>query len=76
MQKLMQTVRMPEAEWRQVLQESMSTEAKEDKLSTGHVWAAGFHHIMICSHLARILTLTNRLFLQLSIFFRAAVNRG
>jgi hypothetical protein len=63
MQQLMQTARMLEAEWRQVLQGGMSMGAKEDESSTGHVWAAGFHHGMAHSHLAGILKLTNHLFL-------------
>jgi hypothetical protein len=37
--------------------------AKEDESSTGHVWAAGFHHVTACSHLARVLKLMNCLFL-------------
>jgi hypothetical protein len=49
----MQTARMLEAEWRQVLQGSMG--AKENGLSTGHIWAAGFHRVTARSHLARIL---------------------
>jgi hypothetical protein len=40
---------MLEAEWRQVLRGSVGTGAKEDESSSGHVWAAGFHHIMACS---------------------------
>jgi hypothetical protein len=50
--------------------------AKEDELSTGRVWAAGFHHVSAHSHLAGVLILTNRLFLQYFNFLRAAVNRG
>jgi hypothetical protein len=41
----------------------MSTGAKEDESSTGRVWAAGFHHIMAGSGLARVLKIMNRLFL-------------
>jgi hypothetical protein len=37
--------------------------AKEDELSTGCVWAAGFHHVTACSRLVGILKLTNHLFL-------------
>jgi hypothetical protein len=59
----MQTARMLEAEWRQVLWGSMSMGAKEDESSTGHVWAAGFHRVTARSHLARILRLMNHLFL-------------
>jgi len=36
---------------------------KEDESNTGCTWAAGFHHVMARSHLARILKLMNRLFL-------------
>jgi hypothetical protein len=54
---------MLEAEWRQVLQESMSMGAKEDDSSSGRVWAAGFHHVMASSCLAGILKLMNSLFL-------------
>jgi hypothetical protein len=53
----------------QVLWGSMSTGAKEDESSTGHVWAAGFHHITSRSRLARVLKLMNRLFLFFSKFF-------
>jgi hypothetical protein len=42
----MQTARMLEAEWRQVLWRCMSTGAKEDESSTGRIWASGFHHFM------------------------------
>ena len=37
--------------------------AKEDESSTGHVWAAGFHHVMAHSRLAHVLKLMNHLFL-------------
>jgi hypothetical protein len=59
----MQTARMLEAEWRQVLWGSVSMGAKEDESSTGHVWAAEFHHVTACSCLARVLKLMNCLFL-------------
>jgi hypothetical protein len=42
---------------------SVSTGAKEDESGTGRVWAAGFHHVTAGSRLARVLKLTNRLFL-------------
>jgi len=45
------------------LQGSMGTGAKEDESSTGHVWAAGFHHDMARSCLAHVSKLMNRLFL-------------
>jgi hypothetical protein len=38
-------------------------ETKEDELSTGRIWAAGFHHVMVRSCLARVLELMNRLFI-------------
>jgi hypothetical protein len=59
----MRTARTLEAEWKQVLRGSVSTGAKEDESSTGHVWAAGFHHATAHSRLARVLKLMNRLFL-------------
>jgi hypothetical protein len=49
----MQTARMLEAECVQVLRESLGTGTQEDESSTGRVWAAGFHHVMACSCLAR-----------------------
>jgi hypothetical protein len=36
---------------------------KKDESSTWHVWAVGFHHVMACSRLARILKLKKLLFL-------------
>jgi hypothetical protein len=65
----MQTARTLEAEWRQVLRGSVGMETKEDESSTGRVWAAGFHRVTARSHLARVLKLMNRLFLQFSNFF-------
>jgi hypothetical protein len=62
----MHTVRTLEAEWRQVLPGSMSMGTKEDELSYGHIRAARFHHIMVCSHLVRVLTL-DRFFLHFFI---------
>jgi hypothetical protein len=59
----MRTARTLEAEWRQVLWGSVGMGTKEDESSTGHVWAAGFHHVMARSRLARVLKLMNRLFL-------------
>jgi hypothetical protein len=61
MWQLMQTARMLETEWRQVLQGSVRMGTKEDESSTGHVWAAGFHHVTACSRLAHILKLINHL---------------
>jgi hypothetical protein len=59
----MRTERTLEAEWRQVLWGSVGLGAKEDKSSTGPIWAAGFHHFTARSHLARVLKLMDRLFL-------------
>jgi len=42
---------------------------KEDESSTECVWAAGFHHVTARSHLARVLKLMSRLFLEFSKFF-------
>jgi hypothetical protein len=47
----MQTARMLETEWRQVLWGSMSVGAKEGESSTRRVWAAGFHNVTARSHL-------------------------
>jgi hypothetical protein len=60
--QLMRTARTLEAEWTQVLRESVSTGAKEDESITGRDWSAGFHHVGR-SRLARVLKLMNRLFL-------------
>jgi hypothetical protein len=51
------------------LRGSVGTRTKEDESSTERVWVAGFHHVMARSHLARILNLTNRLFLSFPKFF-------
>jgi hypothetical protein len=51
----------------------VGTGTKEDKASTGGVWAAGFHHITGRSRLARILKITNRL---LNLFFYFFSGRG
>jgi hypothetical protein len=45
------------------LQGNVGTGAKEDLSSTGHVWAAGFHHVTARSHLVCVLKLMNCLFL-------------
>jgi len=34
---------------------------KEDESSTGHIWAAGSHHVTACSHLAHVFKLMNHL---------------
>jgi len=54
--QLIRTARTLEVEWRQVLRGSVSTGTKEDKSSTGRVWAAGFHHVTARSCLARFET--------------------
>jgi hypothetical protein len=45
------------------LQGSVGTGTKEDESSNGHIWVAGFHHVMAHSQLASVLKLMNRLFL-------------
>jgi hypothetical protein len=57
---MLRTAGKLEAEWRQVLRGSVSTEAKEDESSTERVWAAGLHHVMALSRLAGVLKLTDR----------------
>jgi hypothetical protein len=54
---------MLEAEWRQVLRGSVDMGTKEDESSTGHIWAAGFHHVTARSRLAQVLKLMNHLLL-------------
>jgi len=41
---------------------SLGMGTKEDESSTGHIWAAAFHHDMVRSPLARVLKLMNPLF--------------
>jgi len=45
------------------LRGSVGTGTKEDESSTGHVWAAGFHHVTARSLLASVLKLMNHLFI-------------
>ena len=45
------------------LRGSEGTGTMEGESSTGRVWAAGFHRVRARSGLARVLKLTNRLFL-------------
>jgi len=45
------------------LQKHVGVGTKEDESSTWHVRAAGFYHVMARSRLARVLKLTNHLFL-------------
>jgi len=61
--QLIRTARTLEAEWFQVCGEAWVRGQKEDELSTGRVWAAGFHHVTARSRLMRVLKLMNRLFL-------------
>jgi len=42
------------------LRGSVCTGTKEDESSTGHIWAAGFHHVTARSRLARGLKIMNR----------------
>jgi hypothetical protein len=63
MWQLTQTARTLEAEWRQVLWESVCTGTKEDESSTGSVWAAGFHHVTARSLMACVLKFMKCLFL-------------
>jgi hypothetical protein len=67
--QLMWTARTLEAERWQVLRGSVSTGAKEDESSTGHIWAAGFHHVTARSRLAGILKLTNSFISLIFQFF-------
>jgi hypothetical protein len=46
----------------------MGMGTKEDESSTGHVWAAGYHHVTARSCLVRVFKLMNRLFLEFSNF--------
>jgi hypothetical protein len=59
----MRTAITVEAEWKQVLQGSVSMGAKEDMAIIGRFWAAGFHYVTARSLLVGILKLTNSLFL-------------
>jgi hypothetical protein len=69
----MRAARTLEAELWQVLRGRLSTRTNEDESSTGRIWAAGFHHVTARFRLARVLKLMNRLFLQFSNFFQAAL---
>jgi hypothetical protein len=64
----MRTATTLEAEWRQVLWGSVSTEAKEDESSTERVWAAGFHHVTAHSRLVHVFE-TCELFISLMFKF-------
>jgi hypothetical protein len=54
MWQLMRTATTLEAEWRQVPWGRVSTGAKEDDSSTGHIWAAGFNEVTARSHLVHV----------------------
>jgi hypothetical protein len=60
--KGLRTASMLEEKWRKVLRRSVGT-GEKDESSTGHVWAAGFHHVTARSRLARVLKLMNSSFL-------------
>jgi hypothetical protein len=64
----MRTARTLEAEQRQVLRGSVSTEAKEDESSTGRVWAAGFHYVTVRSLFARSETYESLIYFTFQIF--------
>ena len=51
------------------LQGSVGTGTKEDESSTGRIWAAGFHHVMVRSRLGRVLKLMNLYLFNFPIFF-------
>jgi hypothetical protein len=72
----MRTARTLEAEWRQVLRGRVGMGTKADESSTGHVWAAGFHHVTARPHLARFETYEPFISLIFKFFFRPVVNRG
>jgi len=55
---------------------SVGAGTKEDESSTGGVWAAGFHHFMAHSCLARILKFMNLYFFNFPNFFWSTVNHG
>jgi len=67
--QLIRTARTLEAEWWQVCGGSVGTGTKEDESSTGHSWAAGFHHITDRSRLARVFKLEPFMSLNFQIFF-------
>jgi hypothetical protein len=55
---------------------SVSTGAKKDKSSTGHICVAGFHHVMARSHFARNFETYEPFISLIFKFFRGAtVNR-
>jgi predicted secreted Zn-dependent protease len=60
--QLIRTARTLEAEWLASLQGSVGTETQEVVKYRAR-WAAGFDHVTAHSRLARVLKLTNRLFL-------------
>jgi hypothetical protein len=62
-QQLWRKTRTLEAEYWQVLRESVSTGETEDESRTGRIWAAIFHHFTARSRLTRVFKLIKRLFL-------------
>jgi hypothetical protein len=62
---VLRTARRLETIWRQIL---WGNESRGQRTCTGRVWAAGFHHVTARSAW-RVLKLTDRLFLQFSIFY-------
>ena len=59
--QLIRTARTLEAEWLQVCREAWVRGQRGDELSSGRVWAAGFHHVRARSGLERVLKIMNRL---------------
>jgi hypothetical protein len=57
-----------EAELRQDLRGSMSTGAEEDELSTGRIWAAGFHQVRSVLAWRAFLNLRTLYFFNFEIF--------
>jgi methionine salvage enolase-phosphatase E1 len=55
------------------LQGSVGMGTKEDELSTGRIWAAGFHHVMAHSHLVHVLKLRTVYFFNFPNTYRSAV---
>jgi hypothetical protein len=56
----MGTARRLEAEWRQVLSESVSAGVTDDESNTGRIWATGFHHFTGRSRLEGVFKLMKR----------------
>jgi hypothetical protein len=54
----------------------VGTGSKEDESSSIRVRAAGFRNVTARSRLARLLKIVEPFISSISIFFRAAINRG